>query len=261
MNSKPAARSQAKALYGPSQKKTLHNLLKRELLFNFGYEDKGKIADVLINSFLEIIDKYGQDKQKIKPYQIVWPAVAKDDYPAYGKTMDKTKYIPVVLTLWTPEELELLTQGTDSKTLYAQRIARFHKQAFEQGAVLANIDDALILNLSQSRISQLKTQWEKQNDQILPSRGSYHDLGKTLTHKHKIVELHLQGFMPSEIARKMNHDIECVDRYIRDYERAVPFFEEGKSIANIAFYTRMCESLVKEYKNIYDETKNYNKNT
>ena len=261
MNSKPAARSRAKALYGPSQKKTLHNLLKRELLFNFGYEDKGKIADVLINSFLEIIAQFGQDKQKVQPYQIVWPAVDKDDYPGYGKTMDKTKYTPVVLTLWTTEELELLTQGQDPKTLNAQRIARFHKQTFEQGGVLANIDDGLIINLSQSRISQLRTQWEKEHNETLPSRGSYHDLGKTLTHKRRIIELHLQGFMPSEIARKMNHDIRCVDRYIRDFERTLPFFIESESNSKIAFYTRMSESLLKEYKNIYDETKNYNKNT
>jgi len=257
MNSAAAKRSQAKALYGPSQAKTLHNHLKRELTMNFGFENKLKIADVLIESFLEIIDQYGKDKQKIQPYQIVWPAVAKDDFPSYGKTMAKTKYIPVVLTLWTPEELELLAEGHDPKSLQPQRIARFHNQAFDQGAVLANIDDGLILNHCESRISQLRRQWEADHDQILPSRGSYHDLGQTLSHKVKIIELHLQGLMPSEIARRMNHDPKNVDRYIRDFERTVPFFKEGKSIAKIAFYTRMSEKLVKEYKKIYNMKYNY----
>lgn len=235
MTSKPASRSIAKALYGPSQQKSLHNLLKRELVLNFGFENKLKIADVLIESFLEIIERYGQDKQKLQPYQIVWPAVDKDDYPGYGKTMAHTKHIPVVLTLWTPDELEKLAQGQNLNSLNAQRVARFHKQAFEQQGILSNIDTGLILNLSHSRTSQLKTQWEKEHNESLPSRGSYHDLGLTITHKRKIIELHLQGLMPSEIARKMNHDPKCVDRYIRDFERTLPFFEEGQSIAKNSF--------------------------
>ncbi len=259
MKSTPATRSMAKALYGPSQQKTLHNLLKRELVLNFGFENKLKIADVLIDSFLEIIDSYGKDKQKIQPYQILWPAVAKDDFPGYGKTMADTKYIPVVLTLWTSEELEQLANGQNPKSLTPQRIARFHKQTFEQGGVLSTIDAGLILNLSPTRVSQLRIQWEKDNRQTLPSRGSYHDLGRTFTHKKQIIEYHLQGLMPSEIARKMDHDVVCVDRYIRDYERTVPFFEEGQSIAKIAFYTRLSESLIKEYKKIYEQTENYRK--
>lgn len=257
MNSAAAKRSQAKAIYGPSQAKTLHNHLKRELITNFGFENKLKIADVLIESFLEIIDQYGKDRENIQPYQIVWPAVAKDDFPSYGKTMATTKYIPVVLTLWTSEELKLLAEGHDPQSLQPQRIARFHKQAFDQGAVLANIDDGLILNRCESRISQLRRQWEADHNEILPSRGSYHDLGQTFSHKVKIIELHLLGLMPSEIARRMNHDPKSVDRYIRDFERTVPFFKEGKSIAKIAFYTRMSEKLVKEYKKIYDNTPGY----
>lgn len=255
MKSTPASRSMAKALFGPSQEKTLHNLLKRELVLNFGFEHKLKIADVLIESFLEIIDHYGHDKQKLQPYQMVWPAVAADDYPAYGKTMAETKHVPVVLTLWTPEELELLAQGRPLKKLSAQRIARFHKEAFQQQGVLSTIDVGLILNLSPGRISQVRSQWEKDHDEILPSRGSWHDLGTTVSHKRKIIQLHLQGFMPSEIARKMNHDPKCVDRYIRDFERTVPFFEEGASVTKIAFYTRMSERLVKEYEKIHNENK------
>ena len=253
MNPTPSYRSNAKALYGPSQEKTLHNLLKRELVLNFGFENKLKIADVLIESLLEIIEQYGKDKQKLQPYQLVWPAVAKDDYPSYGKTMSNTKHVPVVLTLWTPEELEKLAQGQSPKTLAPQRVARFHKDSLKQQGVLSSIDVGLILNLSRSRASQLRVQWEKEHNEILPSRGSYHDLGLTVSHKRKIIQLHLQGLMPSEIARKTNHDPKCVDRYIRDFERTVPFFNENQSITKIAFYTRMSEKLVEEYQNIHNE--------
>ena len=170
--------------------------------------------------------------------------------------MADTKYVPVILTLWTSDELEQLANGQHPKSLAPQRIARFHKQTFEQGAVLSGIDTGLILNMTPSRASQLRQQWEQKYQQTLPSRGSYHDLGRTFTHKQQIIAYHLQGLMPSEIARKMDHDPVCVDRYIRDYERTVPFFNEGQAIAKIAFYTRLSESLIKEYKKIYETTKN-----
>jgi len=259
MTSTPATRTMAKSIYGPSQQKTLHNLLKRELVLNFGFENKLKIADVLIDSLLEIVDTYGKEKQKIQPYQTVWPAVAKDDFPGYGKTMADTQYMPVVLTLWTPDELEQLANGHSPRSLAPQRIARFFKQAFEQGAVLSSIDVGLILNCSPSRVSQLRQQWEKDHQETLPSRGSYHDLGRTFTHKQQIIEYHLNGLMPSEIARKTDHDPACVDRYIKDFERTVPFFEEGQPIAKIAFYTRLSESLIREYRKIYDRSIGCNK--
>ena len=91
MTSTSAKRSYYKMVYGPSQEKTLHNLLKRELVINFGFENKLKIADVLIDSMLAIIEDYGRDVDKMQPYQILWPAVDKDDYPGYGKSMDKIK--------------------------------------------------------------------------------------------------------------------------------------------------------------------------
>lgn len=256
MNSTPATRSWVKAIYGPSQQKTLHNLLKRELVLNFGFDNKLKIADVLIDSLLEIIDSYGKDRQKIQPYQLVWPAVAKDDFPGYGKTMADTKYVPVVLTLWTPDELEKLANGHYPKSLMPDRIARWHQQAFEQGAVLSSVDTSLILNHTPSYSSQLRRQWEHDHKQTLPSRGSYHDLGCTVSHKQQIIEYHLQGLMPSEIARKTDHDPMSVDRYIRDYERTVPLLNEGQSITKIAFYTRLSEALIKEYHKIFEKTKN-----
>ncbi len=251
MNSTPISRSAAKAIYGPSQEKTLQNLLKRELVLNFGFENKLKIADVLIESFLEIIEQYGRAKDILKPHQLLWPAVDKEDFPGYGKSMDKIKHRVIILTLWTSEEIEKLAEGLPLKDLLKNRVARLCQEAYAQDTVLSMIDVGLILGISPSRVSQLRVQWEKEHGETLKTRGSYHDLGMTLTHKKQIIEDHLRGFMPSEIARKHKHEITSVDRYIRDFERTVPLFEEEQPIAKIAFYTRMSERLVKEYQKIY----------
>lgn len=156
MNSTSAKRSYYKMAYGPSQEKTLHNLLKRELVINFGFENKLKIADVLIDSMLAIIDNYGQDKDQLQPYQILWSAVDKDDYPGYGKSMDKIKHKSIVLTLWTKDELEKLTKGTDTVKLMKERIARLCRESYAQDTLLSMTDIALILNISPSRAAQLR---------------------------------------------------------------------------------------------------------
>jgi hypothetical protein len=260
MNSTSAKRSYHKMLYGPSQEKTLHNLLKRELVINFGFENKLKIADVLIDSMLEIIDNYGRDIDKMQPYQILWPAVDKNDYPGYGKSMDKIKHKSIILTLWTNEELEKLANGANTVSLMKQRIARLCQESYAQDTLLSMTDIALILNISPARAAQLRAEWEKENDEILKTRGSYHDLGMTMSHKKQIVKEHLKGLLPSEIARKYKHEISSVDRYLKDFERTLPFFQENQSIAKIAFYTRMSEKLVKEYYKIYSEYYNSNKN-
>ena len=260
MNSTPAKRSYYKMLYGPSQEKTLHNLLKRELVINFGFENKLKIADVLIDSMLTIIDNYGCDVDKLQPYQILWPAVDKDDYPGYGKSMDKIKHKSIVLTLWTKDELEKLANGTDTVILMKERIARLCKESYAQDTLLSMTDVALMLNISPSRAAQLRAEWEMENNEILKTRGSYHDLGMTMSHKKQIVKEHLKGLLPSEIARKHKHEISSVDRYIRDFERTLPLFQENQSIAKIAFYTRMSEKLVAEYYKIYQTNFGLEKN-
>jgi len=251
MNSSPAKRSYAKMLYGPSQEKTLHNLLKRELVINFGFENKLKIADVLIDSVLTIIDNYGREVEKLQPYQILWPAVDKNDFPGYGKSMDKIKHQPVVLTLWTKDELEELANGVNTVKLMKQRIARLCQESYAQETLLSMTDIALMLSISPSRAAQLRVEWEKENDETLKTRGSYHDLGLTMSHKKQIVKEHLKGLLPSEIARKHKHEISSVERYLKDFERTLPLFQENQSIAKIAFYTRMSERLVAEYYEIY----------
>jgi len=55
--------STAKKLYRGVQQKSLENLLKRELVFNFGYDNKLAIAEVLVEKIMEIIAVYAPDRR------------------------------------------------------------------------------------------------------------------------------------------------------------------------------------------------------
>lgn len=72
------------SVFGRPEQKTLHNILKRELLFNFGYEDKVAIADLLVEHFLALVKEYSPDPTGLQPGQVLWLAVAVDAPPTAG---------------------------------------------------------------------------------------------------------------------------------------------------------------------------------
>lgn len=248
-----AKRLLQKSIFGVFQQKSLFNILRRELVLNFGYDNKLAIADVLAQRMLELFEQYAPDREKIQPQQTVWLAVDASDGPAYGKTMADTLHKSVILDLWTSDEIEQLADGAKTKTLLPQRVARLCQQAYQQGGLLTMTDLSLILGASSSTLRQAVQSWEEAHGQLLPTRSTIHDLGTTISHKRQIVSLHLQGYFTSEIARITNHDPQNVDRYLRDFERVYDMAKDGAPFKRICFLTRLSPKLVKEYLKLMEE--------
>lgn len=241
------SRAYVKALFSANEQKSLENMLKRELIYNFGYDNKLAIADVLVKNFLSIIEKFAPDRDKVSTGQIVWLAISKKDYPGYGKKVSNTLLEPVILTLWTKDEIEKIANGIRPNKLLPDRIARACQEAYSQGGLLSLADLMLIFNISLTTASEKRVLWERQNNKTLPTRGSIHDLGLTFSHKVETINLHLKGYFTSEIARKLNHDPNCIDQYIKDFQRVKPFVKEQAPVYKISFFTGISEKLVKEY--------------
>jgi hypothetical protein len=114
-----------KAVYGPLCQQTLEAVLKRELMTNFGFENMGVIADVLIQRFLAIIEEYAplqpvltdRPGKRLRPYQTLVLAVDKNEKFGYGKRMERCQLVPVIVTLITPQELQELADGTALREL------------------------------------------------------------------------------------------------------------------------------------------------
>lgn len=250
-----AKRLLAKGIYGTFQQKSLENMIRRELVLNFGYDNKLAIADVLAKRVLELVDEFAPDRERVRPLQAVWVAVDRYESPAYGKTLADTQQRPVILDLWTREEIDELAGGRNPTSLLPARVARLCKQALEQDGVLIQTDLALLLGVSVSTIRKAIDAWQQQHDEILPLRGTVHDMGMTFTHKRQIIALHLQGYFTSEIAKITNHDPMNVDRYIQDFERLLEFAKEKAPINKICFYTGLSEGLAREYLDIISENR------
>lgn len=243
----------AKSVYSTVQQKSLENMIKRELVLNYGYDNKVAVAEGLAARIMQLLEDYAPDKESIKPFQLLWVGVDQYDKPGHGKTLAQTAQKSIVVDLWTKEELDLLANGSKPSSLLARRIARITKQALKQEAVLIQTDLALMLGISVASVRKAIDQWQKEHNEILPLRGTIHDMGMTFSHKRLIIELHLKGLFTSEIARISNHDPQNVDRYIDDFERVLEFAREDAPIYKTAFFTGMFERLIKEYLEIIKE--------
>lgn len=236
--------------FGRPEQKTLHNILKRELLFNFGYEDKVAIADLLVERFLSLVKEYSPDPAGLKPGQVLWLAVDIDAPPRRGRTLALSQMRPVILTLVHPDDLQRRKEGEEWRNIFPDVVARLFLEAFEQGGVLAIPDIVALCGCCYSTAQRARQRWEQKHGQRLPTRGTIHDLGSQPTHKAQIIALHLQGLNTIEIGRVTHHAPECVDRYLDDFERVLTLYRRlghGRSVNRIAFYTGLSQGLVKEY--------------
>jgi len=120
--------------------------------------------------------------------QVRWTAVHKDEKSSYGKTIAQSQLTPVVLDLVPSSEVQARAEGTKLREVKIEAVARLLTQAYEQSGVLTNAEVSLLLKLSPSTGGTHRREWEEQHQRMLPTRGSIHDMGSTLTHKKIILQ-------------------------------------------------------------------------
>ena len=231
--------------YRPLLKKSVRNVLIKKLRFQYGFNNNKKLAEILIDDILEQISKFTVPTSNLKSGQMLWMAVAEDDF-SYHKSMDQHRLIPVVLTVITEDEIKRLREGVNPTVIRQERVIRMFHEAKQQKGVLGHNDIALILGYARSIITADVRNYQKETNLMLPSRGWIHDLGPTTTHKASIIELHLKGYLTQDISRMTCHTPQSVDRYIRDFEKVKLLY--GKfNTDQIAAITGMLTNLISQY--------------
>jgi hypothetical protein len=239
--------------------KSLQNLLLNRFLNKYGY-DKGEItARAIIDDLLKVIEDYflvshiKNDLHHIHYGQLVWMATPVDEYPKRGKSMADTRMKPVVLSFVTDEDADHVAHGFDSASLRKRRIRRWVDEAFDQGALLTQLDLAMLLGVCDAVVSKYSNQIYKEG-YILPTRGNIHDLSGAVTHKREIITLYLEGHLTPEIALKTKHSKEAIDRYIRDYHRVELLWKHDvKDTDKISQLTRLAKRVVQQYVDLLPE--------
>lgn len=233
--------------------KTLRQVLLYRFLNHYGY-DKGEItAKAIIDDLLKLIEEYflvstkEKDLHHIHCGELVWMAVPVDEYPKRAQPIAATRMKPVVLSFVTDEDISHIAHGFDSKSLRKKRLARWVDQAYDQGALLTQLDLSMLLGVCDAVVSQYVGEIQKQGN-LLPTRGNIHDLSGAITHKREIITLYLQGYLTPDIALKTHHSKEAVDRYIKDYHKVeILWKHQITDLDQISQLTRLSKKVAQQY--------------
>lgn len=209
---------------------------------------------VLVQTIAGMIAAFYPSTSHLKPGQTTWVAVHKDATPSYGKSIADTQLTPVILDLVLPDEASLRARGHKLRDLKTEATARLMQQAYAQDGVLTNAETAILLKVSPSTIQNYIARWEEEHNQLLPRRGTVHDLGLSLTHKRIIIhKLFIDKHTVEEVAKETNHSFQAIQNYMSTFRQVVLCRKKGMTADEIGFAIKRSPGLVKEYEAIIDE--------
>lgn len=214
----------------------------------------GRTRQVLVATILGMVDQFYPNTTNLRPGQMPWTTVHKDEKASYGKKIIDTRMTSVVLDLVRPEDVRERVQGKKLREIKKDAVARLFQQAFEQEGCLTNAELAILLKIAPTTVSKYTREWEQEHDRQLPRRGTIHDLGPTLTHKKQIIEkLFLEGKSVEQVCRETDHSPQAVQRYIQAFKQVFVCKRKQLSEEDTAYATKMSVNLVKEYIEIIDK--------
>lgn len=209
---------------------------------------------VLVQTVAEMVRNFYPQTSHLQPGQTTWVAVHKDAGPACGKSIADTKLTPVVLDLLLADEAARRAKGEKLRDLKRDAAARLFSQAYEQEGVLTNTEVALLLKLSPCTVGKYVAQWETEHNEVLPRRGTIHDMGPSLTHKRIIIhKLFIEQHTVEQVARDTNHSFQAIQNYIGTFRQVLLCRKNAMNTEEIAFAIKRSPRLVKEYECIIEQ--------
>jgi hypothetical protein len=242
----PAAGTDTKSLIS-AWKKTNEQELFTNLKTDYGFSQA--LARSLVQLMHEHIEtNYGNLRGDS---QVIYHAVSAQEPP--GKSIDHLRLVPVTLTISHPDDAEILReQGVPG--LRKHKLLRFANEAYDQGGLLIQEDLALLLTTS-IRTIQRDMQEMRQQGIVVPTRGEIQDIGPTVSHKTKIIELYLKGYEYTEIEQRTCHTGEAIKRYISGFSKVVLLSGQGYSVTQIRELTNSSEKVITEYLALFETYK------
>ena len=248
-------KSSHEKLYGPQAAKTFRNILSQFILNEFPRLGGPWVVGHFVDKLFALFDEHHLTHDRIQPGQTIWMAVAADERSSYRKPMSQTRQVPVVLTLLNPSDITSFRQGTPRHEVLGQAIARVAREAYAQGGVLSTVDLCLLFARSRPSISDLIARYENETQQVVPRRGTVHDMGGTDSHKRIICyKAFVEGKPTHLIAQETYHTPLAVDNYLLDFAR-VYFAVHQRSLSpeEAAFTLSRSLRLVKTYLGLIEE--------
>lgn len=173
----------------------------------------------------------------------------------HGKPLREQEMLEVELTLDSGiEDLNVLKEQ-GPKALRQLKVLRLTEDAWEQGGSLTQEDLARVLQVTSRTIRQDINELVG-DDNFVHTRGTDHDIGRSLTHKSRIVELYLEGQTYDSIMRRSRHSAFSIKRYVTSFGRLLLLISGGITEAKqLSRLLGQSERLTLEYLEIYERHK------
>ena len=244
-----AKTDRVKDCYAPMAQKSLRSALVHLLGQQFPRALGGeRLRGLCAQMILEVVERHLLPREHLRHGQVLWIGIDQEDLPARGKGIPQTRLLPVVLDLSTSEDLQRRIDRVPGSERLLQKALRLCHQSYEQGALLSNCDLAELLAADEAYLGRLLAAYERSQGNVVPRRGTLHDLGRALTHKRIICcKRYAEGKNSEQIARETYHSIEAVDRYLGQFDRVRHCRKEHMSAQETAYILCCGLSVVQEY--------------
>lgn len=168
-----------------------------------------------------------------------------------GKKISDCRMIQVHLTMqfWGEDKI------AKSKGLKYLKTLKVHQLAWEchqQGGLLSHEDLQDILGISCSTIKRIIKGYREKGI-VVPTRGQIEDIGPGITHKEKILELLVKGYLYSDVMILTAHSEASIENYEKKFVRIAYLHREGKNDLKIRVITGYSEALIKSFKQLYEK--------
>lgn len=234
--------------YAASARKTFHSMLCHLLQTEFPGTFGPAVTQLFADRIHELHERCHPPLSRVKVGQVLWLAVAADERPGRSKRIEDTRLVPVLLDLVTQRDIEEAAIPGKRLDTRVAKVVRLFRQAYDQGAVLSEVDVCLLLHVDPKTVSRDVLAHERASAASVPRRGTIHDMGPSVTHKAIICYKRLvEKKTTSEVAQETYHSPEDVEYYVQCFRRVQLCHDNGMSPEDIVQATGHTPFLVREY--------------
>jgi hypothetical protein len=165
-----------------------------------------------------------------------------------GKPLRECRLARVALTVHDPEDIDVANKsGADG--LRRHCILRLTEEAREQDGLLTQEDLARLLHCDVRTIRRDVAAFRKK-DIIVATRGQQKDIGPGVSHRGVAIGHWIDGDDTPEVARKINHSLAAVERYIQTFARVVFLEQKQFDLFATALTMRISVAGVRTYREV-----------
>lgn len=188
-------------------------------------------------------------EQPLRSGQLFYECVAATE--GAGKALSQCQLVRVVLSVHEKEDRQIGARD-GAEALRRHRILRLSEEAREQGGLLTQEDLAELLFCDARTIRRAIADL-REKDIVVATRGQQNDIGPGVTHRAVAIRHWIEGMEPVEVARRINHSLSAVERYLQTFARVVFLQQKGFECFAMALTIGVSVAQVKTYLAILKE--------